>query len=67
MWLFLALINLSKCLLSTANVEVSAMDGPSSTKYLLPIVRGYANNEVVGLKEVLALGRQLGEDLNMPM
>ncbi len=30
-------------------------------RYLLPIIRGGANNQVIGLKEVLAMGRLLSE------
>ena len=33
----------------------------TGTGYLVPIVRGFANNQIVGLKEVLALGRLLRE------
>lgn len=34
---------------------------PPGNGFLVPIVRGFANNQILGLKEVLALGQVLGE------
>lgn len=50
----------SDCLTVPHTTALPAAVQPQGNGYLVPIVRGFANNQILGLKEVLALGQVLG-------
>lgn len=50
----------SGCLTIPHATALPAAVQPQGNGYLVPIVRGFANNQILGLKEVLALGQVLG-------